>query len=146
MGESPRNKHHDTMALPVPLAPKFDMHQSTPPVPGRRRNGRTKNLNCSKNVSITKRDLTATLAETESDSVAKALNKGTNAGKHSELFTAGKELGLEREDFLRIIAGAVTRNFPEHFRKVLKRIEVLSISHSRTLTMRSVYIARAASF
>ena len=65
----------------------------------------------------------AILVGSDSDSVAEALNKGTKAGKHSELFTAGKELGLEREDFLRIMAGAVTRKFPDHFGDVVKRIE-----------------------
>lgn len=64
----------------------------------------------------------ATLVGSDPDSVAEALDKGAKAGKHSELFTAGKELGLEREDFLRIIAGAVTRKFPEHFAEVVTKI------------------------
>lgn len=66
-------------------------------------------------------DLSA-LVGADSDSVAEALDKGAKAGKHSELFTAGKELGLEREDFLQMIAGTVTRNLPEHFGEVVKKI------------------------
>lgn len=64
----------------------------------------------------------AALVGSDSDSVAEALDKGAKAGKHSELFIAGKELGLEREDFLRIIAGAVTRKLPEHFGDIVKKI------------------------
>lgn len=65
----------------------------------------------------------AALVGADSDSIAEALDKGTNAGKHSELFTAGKELGLEREDFLRIIASAVTRKLPEQFTEVVEKIK-----------------------
>lgn len=65
----------------------------------------------------------ATLVGADSDLVAEALDKGTKAGKHKELFTAGKELGLERDDFLRVIAGVVTRKFPERFAGVVKSIE-----------------------
>lgn len=65
----------------------------------------------------------ATLVGADSDSVAEALDKGAKAGKHKELFTAGKELGLERDDFLRVIAGVVTRKFPERFAGVVKSIE-----------------------
>jgi len=64
----------------------------------------------------------AALVGADSDSVAEALDKGAKAGKHSELYTAAKELGLEREDFLRIIAGTVTRKRPEHFGEVVKKI------------------------
>lgn len=67
-------------------------------------------------------DELAALVGSDSDSVVEALGKGAKAGKHSELFTAGKELGLEREDFLLIIAGAVTRKFPEHFDEVVGKI------------------------
>lgn len=66
----------------------------------------------------------ADLVGADPDSVAEALNKGMQAGKHSELFTAGKDLGLERGDFLRIIAGAVTRKCPEHFGAVVNRISL----------------------
>ena len=56
------------------------------------------------------------------DLVVEALNKGTKAGKHSELLTAGKELGLDPQDFLQTIAGVVTRKFSERFSEMIDRI------------------------
>jgi len=65
----------------------------------------------------------AIIVGSDPDSVSEALKKGKQAGKHNELFTAGKELGLLREDFLQIISGAITRKFPEKFAEIVSKIE-----------------------
>lgn len=64
----------------------------------------------------------ALLVGSDADAVVEALDAGTRAGKHNEVYTAGKELGLERYDFLKTLAGAVTRKFSEHFDEVLGKI------------------------
>lgn len=57
------------------------------------------------------------------DKVAEALTKGAEAGKHSELYMAGSQLGLEREHFLQIISAQLCLNLPEHFEELVARIE-----------------------
>jgi predicted ATPase len=56
------------------------------------------------------------------DSVVAALEQGVKAGKHNELYTAGRELGLEREHFLQIISAELCRNYPDHFKELTKKI------------------------
>lgn len=64
----------------------------------------------------------AALVGSDPDTVAEALDTGAKAGKHKEVYAAGKELGLERDDFLKTLAGAVTRKFPESFGEMVGAI------------------------
>jgi predicted ATPase len=65
----------------------------------------------------------ATAINSDSDSVIEALISGKNAGKHNELYTAGKKLGLERESFMQHIACATARKCADDFTEVVNQIK-----------------------
>jgi hypothetical protein len=67
-------------------------------------------------------DEIAIAINSDSDSVIEALISGQNAGKHNELYTAGKKLGLERESFMQHIACAIARKFSDNFAEVVNQI------------------------
>ncbi|MDC7710475.1 AAA family ATPase [Vogesella indigofera] len=58
----------------------------------------------------------------DTDSVSAALKLGADAGKHNELYTAGHDLGLEREHFLQLLSSELSRNLPDHFKELVDKI------------------------
>ena len=66
----------------------------------------------------------ARAAGSDADSVVEALEQGMQAGKHHELYVAGKLLGLEREYFLQLVSAELARCSPEHFVELVRRVSV----------------------